>query len=171
MNMLIAIVMTALALTQHSAMPAGMSHDEHLKQIAKDEALKKRGGDAMGFDQDSAEHHFILDATGGSIRVTVNKDADAKVLNEVRGHLQTIAEEFSRGDFGKPFQTHDEVPAGVAEMKSAARAISYRYEDVAGGGAVKITTTDVVALEAIHDFLRYQIKEHKTGDSLRPAPR
>ena len=164
MNMLIAVVMTALALTQHSAMPAGMSHEDHLKQIAKDEALKKRGGDAMGFDQDSAEHHFILEATGGSIRVTVNKDADPKVLDAVRGHLRTIAGEFSRGDFGKPFQTHDEVPAGVAEMKSAARAITYRYEDIAGGGAVRIRTADARALKAIHDFLRYQITEHKTGD-------
>jgi hypothetical protein len=171
MNVLIAVVMTALALTQHSAMPAGMSHEEHLKQLAKDDALKQRGGEAMGFDQDRAEHHFILEAAGGSIRVTVKPGTDRKVLDEVRNHLRTIADEFSRGDFGKPFQTHDEVPTGVAEMKSAARAITYRYEEVAGGGSVKISTTDALALKAIHDFLRYQINEHKTGDALRPAPR
>lgn len=168
MNASIAVLMTALALTQHSAMPAGMSHQEHLKQLAKDDALKQRGGKAMGFDQDTAEHHFILEAAGGSIRVTVKADADRKVLEEVRRHLRTIAGEFSQGDFGKPFQTHDQVPAGVAEMKSAARAITYRYEDVAGGGALRIRTMEAGAVRAIHEFLRYQIREHKTGDSLRP---
>ena len=127
-------------------------------------SLKQRGGEAMGFDQDSADHHFILEPAGGSIQVTMKKDADPGVLAQVRSHLRTIAEDFARGDFGKPFQTHDEVPAGVSQMKKAAGAIVYRYEDVAGGGAVRIRTTDPNAVKAIHDFLRYQITEHKTGD-------
>jgi len=31
---------------------------------------------------------------------------------------------------------------------------------------VRISTKNPTALKAIHDFLRFQIKEHKTGDSL-----
>jgi hypothetical protein len=167
MNLLIALLTALLSFTQHPSMPAGMSHEEHLKQLAKDEALKKRGGEAMGFDQDATEHHFIIEAGGGSIQVTMKPGADAAVLAQVRSHLRTIAVDFARGDFSKPFQTHGEVPPGVEGMKSAARAITYRYEDVALGGVVRIRTTDANALRAVHDFLRYQITEHHTG----PGPR
>lgn len=41
----------ALLSAQHPTMPAGMSHEEHLRQMQKDEELKHRGGLAMGFDQ------------------------------------------------------------------------------------------------------------------------
>lgn len=168
MNLLTILLTTALLTPQHPSMPAGISHEEHLKQMEKDEALKKRGADAMGFDQDAAEHHFIVEPEGGSIQVTVKADADPAVLAEIRAHLKTIAEEFARGDFGKPFQTHNEVPDGVKGMKKAAAAILYRYEEVAGGGVVRLRTSDAKARTAIHEFLRYQISEHHTGDALRP---
>jgi hypothetical protein len=168
MNLLTILLTTALLTPQHSSMPPGMTHEEHMKQMEKDEALKKRGAAAMGFDQDATDHHFILEKDGGSIQVTVKATADATALAAVRDHLKTIAGDFARGDFGKPFATHNEVPPGVEGMTKAAAAIQCRYEEVAGGGAVRLRTTDAAALKAIHEFLRYQISEHRTGDSLRP---
>jgi hypothetical protein len=50
-----ALVAVATALTliqQHPTMPAGMSHEEYLTQMQKEDALKKRGADAMGFNQE-----------------------------------------------------------------------------------------------------------------------
>jgi hypothetical protein len=44
--------------------------------------------------------------------------------------------------------------------------ISYRFESMANGGKVLISTEDPKALKAIHEYLRYQIREHKTGDPL-----
>jgi hypothetical protein len=44
--------------------------------------------------------------------------------------------------------------------------IKYQYEEIDRGASVRISTTNAEALKAIHDFLRYQIKEHKTGDPL-----
>jgi hypothetical protein len=165
MNLLIALLTTAaIALAQHSTMPAGMSHEEHLKQLEKDDALKRRGGAAMGFDQDAAEHRFIIEPNGGSIQVTTKAGADAKVVADVRAHLKSIAGDFKRGDFSKPFQTHAEVPPGVTGMQRSASAISYTFDEIAGGGVVRIRTRDADALRAIHEFLRYQIAEHHTGD-------
>ena len=40
----------------------------------------------------------------------------------------------------------------------------YTFERTERGGIVRIASTDADALNAIHDFLRYQIKEHATGD-------
>jgi hypothetical protein len=167
MNLLISVATATFLLTmQHPAMPKGMSHEEHLTRMEKDEALKKRGADAMGFDQDATTHHFRLGPMGGSIEVTIKNQSDAMVVAAVRDHLRSIASEFAQGVFGKPFSTHGEVPPGILLMQKKRRAISYRYEDLPRGGAVHIQTTDVPALTAVHEFLRYQITEHRTGDPL-----
>ena len=161
------VILFALTLplaAQHPQMPAGMSHEEHLKQMQKDEALKKRGAAAMGFDQDATTHHFRIAPQGGSIEVTVRNAGDEPMLAAVRSHLRTIATQFAAGEFDKPLQTHGEVPPGVAGMRKRKDRIAYRYEDLPHGGAVRITTSDARALDAVHAFLRYQIAEHHTGD-------
>jgi hypothetical protein len=168
MNTLVASVAVILLLTgQHPQMPAGMSHEEHLKQMQKDEALKKRGAEAMGFDQDATTHHFRLSATGGSIEVTARDEADRATVDAIRAHLRSIAGEFATGRFDKPLQTHGEVPPGADDMQKLREKIAYRFDELPGGGAVRIETNDRRALDAVHAFLRYQIAEHHTGDSMQ----
>lgn len=147
-------------------MPAGMTHEEHLAQIQKDAALKKRGAVAMGFDQEKTTHHFLLTADGGAIDVGVNEASDVVNRDAIRSHLKEITGEFARGDFAKPFATHGEVPPGVKTMQQRLRAITFRYQDTAGGGRVLIQTADRRAKTAIQEFLRYQVREHGTGDPL-----
>ena len=161
------VAVALLMASQHPQMPAGMSHEEHLKQMQKEEALKHRGAEAMGFDQDATTHHFRLTATGGAIEVTVKDRADETTIAAIRSHLRSIAGEFADGHFDKPFQTHGEIPPGVVEMQKSGRKITYRYEDLGEGGAVRITAKDARSLDAIHAFLRYQITEHQTGDALQ----
>jgi hypothetical protein len=157
---------SAAAQPQHPAMPAGMSHQEHLAQMEKDAALKERGRGAMGFDQDKAAHHFRLDRTGGTIEVIANDLADDASQAQIRAHLQSIATEFSAGDFGKPLATHAEPPPGTRTMAQQRRSLTFAYEDLPGGGRVRITASNAKAIEAVHQFLRYQIREHKTFDAM-----
>jgi hypothetical protein len=96
----------------------------------------------------------------------VNDARDLGSLNQVRGHLQLIAAEFAEGNFEKPFATHGEMPPGVETMRRRRSTISYSFERTDGGGRVRISTGDDEARAAIYEFLRYQIREHKTGDSL-----
>jgi len=145
---------------QHPTMPAGMSHEEHMKQMQKEAELKRRGAQAMGFDQDATVHRFPATATGGSIEVEVIDPKDDASRAAIRAHLKEIAVAFARGDFDKPFQTHAEVPPGVPEMRRLTAAIAYKYEDTPRGGAVRITTSDEAALKAVHEFLAYQGREH-----------
>ena len=49
-------------------------------------------------------------------------------------------------------------------MKARKDKIRYAFKETENGGQVIITTTDPEALTAIHDFLVFQIREHKTGD-------
>ncbi|MBZ5560541.1 MAG: hypothetical protein LAO77_25075 [Acidobacteriia bacterium] len=162
----LALAHVALAAQQHPPMPPGMTHEEHLAQMAKEAEMKKRGAIAMGFDQDTTTHHFRLLADGGAIEVGVNDAADSNTRQQIRTHLEEIAKEFAQGTFDKPFATHGEVPPGVEAMQRLKERIAYAFEPTDAGGRVRITTSDAAARQAIHEFLIYQIKEHATGDPL-----
>ncbi|HLG55354.1 MAG TPA: methyltransferase domain-containing protein [Vicinamibacterales bacterium] len=157
---------------QHTAMPAGMSHEQHMAQMKKDAEMKQHGNLAMGFDQDRTTHHFNLTADGGSIAVEANDPADAAIRDQIRAHLREIAVAFRQGDFQKPFMTHSEVPPGVPAMQRLKAEIAYTFAETARGGIVRIATANVEARAAVHEFLTYQIKEHATDDpvSLQNAP-
>ena len=160
----ISTIVLALALAQHPAMPAGMSHEEHRKQMARDAELKKRGDAAMAFDQDATTHHFLITDDGGVIQVTVNDPRDTANRDAIRAHLEKVAQDFSAGVFDSPLATHGEVPPGVPVLQERKASITYRYEAVDGGARVRIVASDPQAVAAVKEFLRYQIREHKTGD-------
>src|SRR6266853_1547482 len=65
-----------------------------------------------------------------------------------------------------PMSVHDGVPPGATTMKLLKAKIQYRYEEIPTGGNMRIESKDPVALAAILNFLRFQITEHGTGDSL-----
>jgi hypothetical protein len=120
----------------------------------------------MGFNQAATAHHFRLTTAGGAIEVVARDPNDHALLAQVRTHLQEIAAEFAAGQFGKPFMTHGEAPAGVRVMEQQQDKIVYTFEELRDGGRVLITTSDRRAKNGVHEFLRYQIREHQTGDSL-----
>ena len=139
--------------------PALAQHDQHTQMNA-------RGEKAMGFDQQATVHHFHLYEDGGEITVTVKDPSDQTNLAAIRSHLPHIVKMFAAGDFSMPHFIHAEDVPGSEEMKRLRDRIAYAYEVVPNGGRVRITTRFARALSAVHEFLRYQITDHKTGDSL-----
>jgi hypothetical protein len=77
-----------------------------------------------------------------------------------------IAVKFSQSDFAIPMFVHARVPSGVETMKLLNSKITYEAENTGRGAQLRITTHDAEALTAIHSFLRFQIQDHQTGDSL-----
>jgi hypothetical protein len=143
-----------------------MTHEQHLAQMKKEADMKKRGNAAMGFDQDKTTHHFWLTRDGGIIEVETNESADHASRDLIRSHLKTISQQFARGDFSAPLMTHDEMPPGAAEMGRLKSSIHYVFEQQPQGAAVRISSANRDAVKALHEFLRYQIKEHETGDPM-----
>ena len=131
-----------------------------------DEQMNKRGDHVMGFDHTKTTHHFLLEESGGSIEVTANKSDDVESSEQIRMHLKHIAHMFADGNFNAPMLIHDQTPPGVPVMQELKGEINYVYEEIGRGAAVRISTKNTEALKAIQDFLRFQIKEHQTGDSL-----
>ena len=142
-----------------------MTHDEHLALLRKGAEMRRRGALAMGFDQDVTTHHFVLAVNGGAIEVGVNDPKDVANRDAIREHLREIARQFRQGVFDKPFATHGELPPGVPVLQRLHGSVTSPVPSKRRcGGRVRIETSNREALAAIHDFLRYQITEHHTGD-------
>ena len=128
-------------------------------------ALDQRGERVMGFDQKKTTHHFLLFTDGGAIDVAANDASDTASRDAIRAHLPHIATMFGAGNFAAPMLVHDSTSVpGTGEMAARRDAIRYQYVETPRGGRVNIVTADPQALSAVHAFLRFQIKDHKTGD-------
>jgi hypothetical protein len=138
-------------------------HAEH-QASAKRQNQSEREVEGMGFSQERTTHHFVLASDGGRIQVTANAVDDHATIEQVRSHLGHIARAFKAGDFAIPMLVHDQNPPGAPAMRRLKSEISYAYEAQPGGASVVIRTRNPEAVAAVHEFLRFQIREHQTGD-------
>jgi len=167
-SLLLALPVLAQESKPDNAMKDCPMHDQHAAHHA---VVESHGDQAMGFPHDKTTHHFRMMSDGGAIEVTVNDPNDKTNIGAIRSHLSHIAVMFGNGDFSTPMFIHDGVPPGVTAMKLMKSAIHYTYEEMPLGGRVRIKSDDPIAVAAIHDFLRFQIADHQTGDSLEVAQR
>jgi hypothetical protein len=137
-----------------------------LQSPSHDDGVTSRGDHAMGFSHDTTAHHFHLYNSGGAIEVQANDSADTKTRDEIRMHLAHITKMFQDGNFNAPMFIHDTTPPGAPTMTKLHDQIRYVYADTPRGAKISISSKNKEAIDAIHDFLRFQITDHKTGDSL-----
>jgi hypothetical protein len=128
--------------------------------------VQHRGDHAMGFDHMKTAHHFFLSSSGGAIQVTANDEKDLDSMGQIRAHLGHIVKMFADGNFEIPMLVHGQTPPGTEAMKQLKSKISYKYEEIERGAKIVISSQEPAALDAIHEFLAFQIKDHQTGDSL-----
>ena len=124
----------------------------------------------MGFSHEKTTHHFRLFSDGGSIEVTANDPADAATRDQIQMHLSHIARMFAEGDFQAPMLVHDKILPGSPVLRRLKADVSYRFENMERGARISIATSNPEALSALHEFLRFQISDHKTGDSQQVGP-
>ena len=148
----------AIGLLPLPAMAQTAAPDPHHARV------DERGDHVMGFDHSKTTHHFRLAPSGGSIAVSAKDPADTESRDAIRSHLAHIARKFSEGDFEAPMLIHDRVPPGVSTLREKKNLVRWTYEDTKAGGRIRIQTKDAAARSAIHDFLRFQSEDHRTGD-------
>jgi hypothetical protein len=144
-------------------------HKEHTAPDSHHAIVEQHGDEAMGFSHEKTTHHFRISPDGGAIEVTANDAGDKASTEAIRSHLSHIAVMFGEGDFSAPMFVHDGIPPGVTTMKLLKDKIQYKFAAIPSGGRVLIKSSDPLALAGIHDFLRFQITEHQTGDPLETA--
>jgi len=139
--------------------PGATQQHQHMEEV------NRHGDMAMGFSHLQTTHHFALSTSGGSIEVKANDANDTVSRDHIRMHLQHEAKAFKDGNFSAPEITHGRVPPGVPTMKRLKADIQYTYEETPAGGRIVISTNNPAALQAVHEFLAFQIDDHQTGDS------
>jgi hypothetical protein len=158
---LTSILSLSLAAVAQSTTTPGQQQSEPDQHAA---GVDMRGDHAMGFSHETTAHHFTLLSDGGVIEVDTKADHDDATRDQIRMHLTHIAAMFSANNFDVPMFIHDKVPPGVPTMQAKHDAITYTFQPTDQGGQVRITTHDPDALKAVHDFLIFQIQDHRTGD-------
>jgi hypothetical protein len=137
-------------------------HDHHAM-------VDQKGDQHMGFSHLSTTHHFQLLPDGGVIEVTAKRGGDKASIAAIQTHLREIAKKFAEGDFAMPEAIHGQVPPGVATLRRLRAKVGYSFGVLPNGGQVVVASKDREAVAAVHEFLRFQIQDHRTGDSLEVA--
>jgi hypothetical protein len=115
----------------------------------------------MGVDQYTSSHRFEPLPDGGRIILQRNH-ADAAGVSQIRAHMETIAQAFSRGDFTTPGFVHARDVPGTAVMAASRSRITYIADTVPGGARLRIESADTAAIAAIHEFLHFQRRDHRS---------
>jgi hypothetical protein len=122
-------------------------------------ALKRRGGSAMGVNQDQATHRFDALPDGGRIELQATSD-DSAAINGIRQHFRQIEASFRKGDFAIPMFVHDGVVPGTGLMAARKEMIRYVRRELPRGAELRLQTSDPETLKAIHQFMAFQRGEH-----------
>jgi hypothetical protein len=126
--------------------------------------VNEHGDKVMGFSHEKTTHHFVLTQDGGLIEVRANDLKDAASLELVRGHFRHIVHMFADGNFNAPMLVHSQDVPGTAIMTRLKTDLHWDLQEIPRGARITITADNKEALDAVHDFLRFQIADHQTGD-------
>ena len=127
--------------------------------------VNEHGDQVMGFSHEKTAHHFELRHDGGVIEARANDAKDTESRDQIRNHFQHIVHMFAAGNFNDPMLVHSQQVPGTATMARLKDAVHWELKEVPRGARINISTDNRDALNAVHEFLRFQIADHKTGDS------
>ena len=126
--------------------------------------VNEHGNHVMGFSHDKTTHHFELNYDGGLIDVRADDAKDIASRDQIRSHFHHIAQMFAEGNFNAPMLVHGTNVPGTATMAQLKDQLHWDLQETPRGARIKITADNKPALEAVHQFLKFQIEDHETGD-------
>jgi hypothetical protein len=126
--------------------------------------VNAHGDHAMGFSHEKTTHHFELTYDGGAIDVRANDVKDAESRDQIRGHFHHIVQMFAAGNFHVPMLVHSTTVPGTETMTRLKDQLHWDLQETPRGARINITADNKAALDAVHEFLRFQIEDHQTGD-------
>ncbi len=122
------------------------------------------GDQVMGFSHDKTTHHFELNQGGGIIEVRANDLSDIQTRDQIRGHFHHIVQMFAAGNFQVPMLVHAQDVPGTAVMSQLKDKLHWDLQETPRGAKIVVVADNKASLDAVHEFLRFQIADHKTGD-------
>ena len=120
------------------------------------------------YDRHRVVHHFYLYPDGGMMTLAVTDPSDTETRKAVRAFVQRVSQLMAVGDLAKLRKQFGEGVPGldrIAEARGRKATITVRSSTPDEGSTIIFSTTDRGALQGLHEFLRFQIEDLKTGDS------
>lgn len=122
--------------------------------------MMQRGNLAMGFDQSKIAHEFSSTKDGGQIKITALDENDNNTINQIKSHTRNIQNDFTEGNFTKPFFIHAESVPGTDAMTQNKDQIQYKIQDLKNGSILLLITNNSSLVSSINQFMTYQSTEH-----------
>jgi hypothetical protein len=123
--------------------------------------MMQRGNLVMGFDQYKISHVFSSTKDGGQIKITALDDKDNQTINQIKSHTRDIQNDFTEGNFTKPFFIHAQSVPGTDAMTQNKDQIQYQIQDLENGSILLLITNNSNLVSSINQFMTYQSTEHK----------
>ena len=86
--------------------------------------------------------------------------SDSETISQIKTHVLDIQQEFSQGNFTKPFFIHAQEVPGTKVMAEKKDLIEYSIKELDDGAILVLTTEDSELLQAIQQFMEFQGGEH-----------
>ena len=122
--------------------------------------MMQRGNLAMGFDQTKIAHEFSSTKDGGQIKITALDEKDNNTINQIKSHTRDIQNDFTKGNFTKPFYIHAQSVPGTDAMTQNKDQIQYEIQDLKNGSILLLLTNNSNLSSSIHQFMTYQSTKH-----------
>jgi len=126
--------------------------------------VNEHGDHVMGFSHEKTTHHFELNQEGGVIEVRSTNLKDTASRDQIRNHFQHIVQKFANGNFNAPMIVHSTTVPGTTTMTKLKSESHWTVQETPRGARINVATDSKEALDAVHEFLRFQTADHQTGD-------
>lgn len=130
-----------------------------------DVEMNTRFSRVLGVDVNKVAQHYYLVKNGGVIELSAKDANDTATIAAIRKYLDSQKDLFEKGKNDTDAEVHGKVPDGLAAIKKFRNEINFFTAKTDNGAVLRMFTVNDQARQAIHDYLKFQIAEHKTGDS------
>jgi hypothetical protein len=108
--------------------------------------------------------HVYRETPDGGAEIVVNHELSRKQVQVLREQLRAEAKAYEQGEYVLPSTASP--PASLARLRAGASHISVSYDDVDGGGAIHLKTSDQALVRAIYDYFAAQVGAERRAHPL-----
>lgn len=133
-----------------------------------DPALLSRATKVTGFDSERVTRHFYVLKNGGAVEITAKDTNDEATVKAIQAHLKKESDQLTKGNFEIVTGIYGRTPETAPQLKKLRDEITYATVPQENGGVLRMLTVNPTAKSAVHDYLRFQIDQWKSGDPTTP---
>ncbi len=127
--------------------------------------VNARFSKAMGTDVNKVVQHYYLVKNGGVIEFTAKDPNDTVSIAAIQKYLDLQRDQLEKGKVDVDADVHGKIPDGLLVVKRMRGEITFYTVKSDNGAVLRMFSVNEQARQAIHEFMKFQITEHKTGDS------